>query len=74
MEVSINNNQKKPLDNQRRIQNPMKHHFISFVSQDYGYVSDKTNQNPGVLPFISQKIRAAISANLLLNSILSSYY
>ena len=34
----------------------------------------KTKQNLGVLLFISQKIRAAISANLFLNSILSSRY
>ena len=35
---------------------------------------DKNKQNPCVLAFISQKIRAAISANLFLNSILSSHY
>ena len=35
---------------------------------------DKTKQNPGVLSFISQKIRTAISANLFSNSILSSHY
>ena len=34
----------------------------------------KTKQNPGVLLFISQKIRAAISADLLLNSILVSHH
>ena len=31
----------------------------------------KTKQKPGVLSFISQKNRIAISANLFLNSILS---
>ena len=69
-------------NNQRRIQNPAKHqpltifakHFILFVSQANEYASDKTKQNPGVLSFISQKIRTAISANLFLNSILSSHY
>ena len=45
-----------------------------FVSQGYEYASDKTKQNPGVLSFISQKIRTAVSANLCLNSILCSHY
>ena len=49
-------------------------HFILFVSQGYEYVSDKTKQNPGVLSFTSEKIRTEISANLFLNSILSSHY
>ena len=44
------------------------------ISQGYEYVFDKTKQNPGPLPFISQKIRTAISANLFLNSILSLPY
>ena len=35
---------------------------------------DKTKQNLSVLSFISQKVRTAISANLFLNSILSSRY
>ena len=35
---------------------------------------DKTKQNRGVLSFISQKIRTAISANLFSNSILSSHF
>ena len=34
----------------------------------------KTKQNPGVLSLISQKIRAAISANIFSNSFLSSHY
>ena len=38
------------------------------------YASDKTKQNPGVLSFISQKIRTAVSANLCLNAVLSSHY
>ena len=33
----------------------------------------KTKQNPGVLSFISEKIRIGISANLFLNSVLSSH-
>ena len=45
-----------------------------FVSQGYEYASDKTKQNPGVLSFISQKMRTAVSANLCLNAILSSPY
>ena len=49
-------------------------HFILFVSQGYEYASDKTKQNPCVLSFILQKFRAGISANLFLNSILSSHY
>ena len=49
-------------------------HFILFLSQGYEYAFDKTKQNSGVLSFISQKIRTAISANLFLNSILSSRY
>ena len=49
-------------------------HFISIISQGYEYASDKTKQNPGVLSFISQIIRTAVSANLCLNSILSSHY
>ena len=48
-------------------------HFILFVPQGYEYASDKTKQNLGV-SFILQKIRTAISANLLLNSIFISYY
>ena len=40
----------------------------------YEYASDKTKQNPGVLSFISQKNRTAVSANLLLNSISSLIY
>ena len=48
--------------------------FILFGSQGYEYASDKTEQNASVLPFISQKIRAVIPANLFLNSILSSHY
>ena len=48
-------------------------HFILFVSQGYEYASDRTKQNPGILSFISQKISTAISANLFLNLILSSY-
>ena len=43
---------------------------ICFTNTKY----DKTKQNPGVLLFISQKIRTAISANLFLNSILSWHY
>ena len=38
------------------------------------YASVKTKQNPCVFSFISQKIRTAISADLFLNSILSSHY
>ena len=34
--------------------------FISFVSQGYGYASDKTKQNPCVFFFISQKIRCSL--------------
>ena len=34
----------------------------------------KAKQNPGMFSFISQKIRTPVSANLFLNSILSSYY
>ena len=49
-------------------------HFILFLSQGYEYAFDKTKQNSGVLSFISQKIRTAISANIFLNSILSSHY
>ena len=49
-------------------------HFILFVSQGYEYASEKTEQNLGVLSFISQKIRTIISANLFLNSILPSHY
>ena len=49
-------------------------HFMLFVLQGYEYASNKTQQNPGVLSFIWQKIRIAISANLFLNSILSSHY
>ena len=49
-------------------------HFILFLSQGYEYAFDKTKQNPGVLSFISQKIRTAVSANIFLNSILSSHY
>ena len=30
--------------------------FILGVSQGYEYASDKTQQNPGALPFISQKL------------------
>ena len=45
-------------------------HFILFVSQGCEYASDKAKQNPGVLSFISQNIRAAISVNLLLDSTL----
>ena len=48
-------------------------HFKLFVSQGYEYASDKTKQNTGVLSFISQKIKTAISANLFLNSFLSSH-
>ena len=48
--------------------------FILFVSQGYEYASDKTKQNPVVMSFISQKVMTAISANLFLNSILSSHY
>ena len=44
------------------------------ISQGYEYVFDNTKQNPGPLPFISQKIRTAVSANLFLNSILSLPY
>ena len=46
-------------------------HYILDVSQGYEYASNKTKENPGVLSFISQKIRTAISVNLFLNSILS---
>ena len=46
-------------------------HYILDVSQGYEYASNKTKENPGVLPFISQKIRTTISVNLFLNSILS---
>ena len=49
-------------------------HFMLFVLQGYEYASNKTKKTPGVLSFISQKIKTAISANLFLNSILSSYY
>ena len=49
-------------------------HVILFVLQFYEYASDNTKQNPGVLSFILKKIRTAISANLFLNSILSSQY
>ena len=49
-------------------------HFMLFVLQGYEYASNKTQQNPGVLSFISQKIRTAISANFFLNLILSSHY
>ena len=49
-------------------------HFILFVSQSYEYASDKTKQDLGVRSFTSQKIRTAISANLFLNSTLSSLY
>ena len=48
-------------------------HIKLFVSQGYKYASDKTKQNSGVFSFISQKTRNAISADLLLNSILSSH-
>ena len=37
-------------------------------------IKHKTKQNPGLLSFISQKIRTAVSANVCLNSILSSQY
>ena len=47
-------------------------HFKLFVSKGYGITSDKTKQNPCALSFISQKIKTSISANLFLNSILSS--
>ena len=40
----------------------------------YEYASDKTKQNPGVLSFVSQKNRTAVSVNLLLNSISSLIY
>ena len=53
---------------------PLAKHFILFVSQSYEYASDKTKQNPGVLSFISQKTRTAVSANLCLNADLSSHY
>ena len=49
-------------------------HFMLFFLQGYEYASNKTQQNPGVLSFISQKIRTAISANFFLNLILSSHY
>ena len=39
-------------------------HFILFVSHGYEYASDKTKQNAGVLPFISQKVRTANLCNL----------
>ena len=63
-----------PQDNQRRIQNPVKHlrwNFFDYistvlgVSQGYEYVSDKTKQNPSALSFISQKIRTAVSTNFM---------
>ena len=49
-------------------------HFLLGASQGYEYASDKT-KNTGVLSFISQKIRTAISANFShLNSTLFSHY
>ena len=36
-------------------------HFILYVSQGYEHASDKAKQNPGMLSFISQKIRIAIT-------------
>ena len=64
----------KASDNQRGIQNPVKHlrwsfltifvkHFILDVSQGYGYLSGKAKENLGALSLIPQKIRTAISAN-----------
>ena len=47
---------------------------VFFVSQGCEYASDKTKKSPGELPFNSQKNRTAISANLFLNSTLSSHY
>ena len=34
----------------------VKHNILLFVSQSYEYLSDKTKQNPGALPVISQDI------------------
>ena len=45
-----------------------------FVSQGACTCLDKTKQNPGMLSFISKKVRTAISASLFLNSVLSSHY
>ena len=38
-------------------------HSILCVSQAYEYVVDKAKQKPGMLSFISQKIRTEISAD-----------
>ena len=35
------------------------------VSQGYEYASDNTKQKPGALPFISQKIRTAVSTDFI---------
>ena len=38
-------------------------HFLLGASQGFENASDKTKENTGALPFISQKITTAISAN-----------
>ena len=37
--------------------------YLYGVSQGYEYACDKAKQNPGVLSFIPQKIRATIPTN-----------
>ena len=72
VEASINNNRKNLWIIRKRFENPVEHlrwsfhilyseQFISGISQGCEYASNKTRQNPSALPFISQKIRTAIS-------------
>ena len=49
-------------------------HFILFVSQSYEYALIKLNKILVCCYLFHKKIRAAISANLFLNSILFSHY